>query len=135
MDFSGLDFSPGLSLQLSIRNRLGSSVSFSKDGRHREFFLVASFSRSRLRLSEEVAGIYLQSCLGGNALDFKVYQLYSWGFKFSVASKDVGFHIYNLKSFACKSFEVFFSLWAMEEQTGKENLNCGLRNKIKNGLK
>lgn len=84
---------------------------FSHDRGLREFFFVASFGRSRFRLTENVVSLLLQSCLGGNAFAFKVIQLYSLGFKFSVASKDVGFFIYNLRSFSCKDFAVFFSLW------------------------
>ncbi|CAO2141198.1 unnamed protein product [Urochloa humidicola] len=32
-------------------------------------------------------------------------------FRFSVFSKNVGLMIYKLKSFACRSFAIFFSLW------------------------
>jgi hypothetical protein len=53
----------------------------------------------------------LQSCLGGIAQDFKVSFLSGWMFGFSVSCKQVGFMIYNFKSFACKSFSAFFHLW------------------------
>lgn len=111
MDPSGLDFSPGLGLQEAIWSRFGFPVVFSPGCGLREFFLVPFFGRSRFRLSEDVVSLLLQSCLGGNAFAFKVIQLYSSGFKFSVASKDVGFLIYNLRSFSCKDFTVFFGLW------------------------
>jgi hypothetical protein len=32
-------------------------------------------------------------------------------FCFVVASKNVGFHIYNLRSFACEQYHIFFNLW------------------------
>lgn len=56
-------------------------------------------------------GLILQSCLGGLARDFKVEHLSGMMFRFSVASKDVGFLVYHLRSQVCKSFDIFFHLW------------------------
>jgi hypothetical protein len=32
-------------------------------------------------------------------------------FKFVVASRNVGFHIYKLRSFSCEHYQIFFNLW------------------------
>ncbi|TVU01464.1 hypothetical protein EJB05_53082, partial [Eragrostis curvula] len=106
---SDLDFAPGLGLQRRIRDRFGTSVSPppSSSG----FILVASFSRSALRINVDSVGIVLQSCLGGTAKDFRVSHLKDWCFRFEVHSKAVGFLIYNLRQFTCKSFAIHFALW------------------------
>jgi hypothetical protein len=56
--------------------------------------------------------LILQSCLGGIAKDFNVFHLSGWMFSFSISCKHVGFMVRNLKSFACKSFAIFFFLWS-----------------------
>jgi hypothetical protein len=50
-----------------------------------------------------------------------------------VSCKDVGFMVYRLKSFICKSFSVFFHLWGMEVLTGVETLISGAWRKMLNG--
>lgn len=47
----------------------------------------------------------------GPAKDFNVIHLSGWMFSFSVSCKDMGFMIYGLKSFCCKSFAAYFHLW------------------------
>lgn len=44
------------------------------------------------------------SCLAVQQLDDRV-------FKFSVSTKEVGFFIYNLRSFECEQFKINFHLW------------------------
>jgi hypothetical protein len=72
---------------------------------------VASFSLSAIRINESVA-LILQLCLGGQAINFSVQSLSGRCFRFEVCSKNVGFLIYGLKSYSCKSFMVHFSLWS-----------------------
>lgn len=73
-----------------------------------EFFLLASFSRSRFRLSEENVGVYLQSILGGNPSSFAVSTLVDRVFRFSVSRKAIGLEILRLGLFACLVFKVAF---------------------------
>lgn len=75
------------------------------------FWLIAVFSRSRLHLDDLSVGEILKSCLGGQPILFGVVELERNIFKFSVASKHVGFMVYQLKSFQCSSFKLFFHLW------------------------
>ncbi|CAN6170069.1 unnamed protein product [Urochloa humidicola] len=96
---SDLDFGPGLDIQRLVLDRFNFPVSFSSNSSSSEFFLVASFGRSALRLSEDSVSLILQSCLGGMALDFKVVYLAGSMYRFSVSSKSVGFLIYKLKSY------------------------------------
>jgi hypothetical protein len=110
MALSDLDFSPGLSLQKEVQARFGTSIS--PTHLSPGFILVASFSRPAIRINEDSDGlILLQSCLGGQAANFRVGFLSSWCFRFEVSSKAVGFFIYGLKSFVFKSFAVHFALW------------------------
>lgn len=50
----------------------------------------------------------LQASLGGNHALFNVARLGERVFCFSVASKKVGFFIYNMRSYECQKFKVFF---------------------------
>ncbi|TVU04267.1 hypothetical protein EJB05_50163, partial [Eragrostis curvula] len=106
---SDLDFSPGLDLQRKIADRFGTSVSPSSPSLG--FILVASFSRSALRINVDSVGLVLQSCLGGSAADFRVQFLKDWCFRFEVHSKAVGFLINSLRSFSCQLFAIHFTLW------------------------
>ncbi|TVU20466.1 hypothetical protein EJB05_36674, partial [Eragrostis curvula] len=108
---SNLDFQPGLQFQQLVRDRFGHSFTVSSPSPVNEFFLVASFGRSAIRINEESVGLILQSCLGGVAKDFRVQLQKDWCFRFSVSCKSVGFLIYHLKSVLCKSFALFFALW------------------------
>lgn len=74
------------------------------------FYLVVSFDRSAVCLNEDSVGLILQACLGGVGKDFNVIHLLGWMFSFSLSCKNVGFMIYKLKSFSCKSFATFFHL-------------------------
>lgn len=118
---SDLDFGPGLELQYVICTRFSSSVSFSPSSSKSEFFLVASFGCSSIRLDANSVGLILQSCLGGIDVDYHVFHLSNWMYRFLVASKDVGLLIYRLKSYACKCFEIFFSLWGSSGPNWRKN--------------
>jgi hypothetical protein len=75
------------------------------------FFLLATFRRFLFRLTEESVALALQSCLGGCADKFHVKFLSTNHFRFSVASKHVGFLVYNLRRVISSSFDVYFHLW------------------------
>jgi hypothetical protein len=66
--------------------------------------------RCKYKLSEQSISLILQATLGGNAVDFIPQQVSDRVFKFFVASKNVGFHIYKLWSFSCDQYQIFFNL-------------------------
>lgn len=110
MDVSGIDFSPGISFSTKVRSLLHAPVASLSPGKAPSFSLIAAFGRCRFRLSEESAGILLQSVLGSSALDFCVTELEDRIFKFWVSSKHVGFLIYDLRKVECANFKLFFHL-------------------------
>ncbi|TVT98028.1 hypothetical protein EJB05_56697, partial [Eragrostis curvula] len=111
MDLPGLDFRPGVGVQSAILDRLDSHLNFKPGSGQSEFLLVVSFGRCVFRLTEETVSLILQATIGGVAADFRPAQLDDRVFRFSVSSKAVGFHIYNLKSFECKQYKLHFHLW------------------------
>lgn len=108
---SDLDLSLGLNFQRLAFERFSSPVSFTPSFGAHEFFLVACFGRFAICLSEDSIGLMLQSCLGAIDKDFKVLHMSGNMFRFSAFSKDIGFMIYRLHSFKCKSIDMFFALW------------------------
>lgn len=108
---SDLDFDHGIGFSSLASQRFGCSVSPTTAFPKSAFHLVASFGRSAIRLNEDSVGLILQACLGGVAKDFCVLHLSGWMFSFSISCKDVGFLVYNLKHFSCKSYSIFFHLW------------------------
>jgi hypothetical protein len=48
---------------------------------------------------------------GGVAADFRPQQISDRVFKIVVFSRNVGFHIYNLKAYSCDQYKVFFHRW------------------------
>lgn len=76
-----------------------------------DFFLLAFFSRSSLRLNQDSAGLILQAVLGGSTNEFRVAHQSGWMFRFSVASKKVGIFVHRLGKFVCKQYAIFFTLW------------------------
>jgi hypothetical protein len=73
--------------------------------------MVVSFARANFRLSEDSIGIALEAVIGGYCGSLKVSQLGDRVFSFLVSSKQVGFHILNLRSYSCPKFKCFFHLW------------------------
>lgn len=97
MESPRLDFSHGVRFSAKVRAALGSSVvSFSLDDAS-SFWLIASFSRSKLRLNCDCVSWILEATLGGTSSLFSVVEVDHWVFKFFVASSQVGFMIYALK--------------------------------------
>ena len=111
MDPPSLNFARGKDFQHSMRQKFGHPVVFSPGFRQREFTLVVSFCRARFRLDCHTVSITLQSCFGGYPQGFRVLHLKDRMFKFSVASKAVGFEIYNHGWIVEKDFELVFNLW------------------------
>jgi hypothetical protein len=110
MDLQGLSFSPGVGVQAAIKSRFGEPVSCPARG-CAEFILVASFGHCKFHLSEQSVGFLLQATIGGVVVDFRSQQLSEKVFKSVVHSCNVGFHVYNLRSFTCDQYKVFFYLW------------------------
>ena len=111
MDFSLLDFGPGLVFSESLWDALEASVCPARPCLRSPFWLVVSFGRCIFKLNSVSVGHLLQAALGGLAEDFEVLQLADRVFRFSVSSMAVGFHIYNLGSIERKEFRAFFNLW------------------------
>jgi hypothetical protein len=86
-------------------------VNFIEGRNLKEFFLVAEFSRSRIKLNSESVRLILQPCFGGHASRFKVSYCQNWSFMFSVVSKDVGLVIYQGDNIANQNFTHSFCLW------------------------
>jgi hypothetical protein len=106
-----LDFAKGLQFEKNIRSKFGHSINFTEGFRRREFVLVISFGRSKFKLDVHTVGIMLQACFGGIASLFHVKLLRDRTFRFAVASRSVGFQIYNIGKFSDKDFEFFVNLW------------------------
>jgi hypothetical protein len=111
MDPQNLNFNPGKGVQEVIKARFGEPINFAPDVGLKEFFLVASVGRCKLKLYEYSIGIILQATTGGYPADFRLVFLSDQVFRFSVASHNVGFHIHKLRSFSFDHYSVFFHLW------------------------
>jgi hypothetical protein len=106
-----LNFKRGIDFEDNIWLKFGHLVNHVAGDTSRDFLLVASFSRSHFRLNMHTVGIVLQSCFGGLASLFKVQLLKDRSFRFSVASKSVGFQIYNSGKTSEVDFDISFNLW------------------------
>lgn len=111
MDPPGLNLRPSRAMEAEIRRRFGLPVCHDPSNFSSEFFLVLSFGQCQFRLTESSTANILQSVIGGVASKFRVCALGDRVFWFLVSSPAVGFHIYNLKSFECSQFKLFFNLW------------------------
>lgn len=105
-----VSFSQGLSLQRHVWRSFRLPISCSGFN-PREFFLVVSFGRCKFRLCPISVGLILQATIGGVAADFKVLQLDSRVFHFSIASNLVGHFLSKLRSYECRSYKLYFHLW------------------------
>jgi hypothetical protein len=110
MDLPSLNFKPGR-VQAAIWSRFGDLVSPSSADGCDDFILVVSFGRCKFKLTEQSVDLILQATLGGEAADFRPKQLSDGVFHFLVASRRVGFHIVNIRSFSCSEYKLFFHLW------------------------
>lgn len=111
MSTQDLDFRPGLGVQSVVGSKFGLSVSAPLGGNFGSFVLVVSFGRCKFRLSEDSVGKILQATIGGVVGEFRSVQLDDQVFSFSVSAKSMGIHIYNLRSYECDNYKLFFHLW------------------------
>jgi hypothetical protein len=111
MDLSGLNLQPGVGVQAAIRARYGEPVNHFPVQGLNEFFHIVSVGRCKLKLLEKTIGFLLQATIDGSVVDFRPQQISDRAFRFVVASRNVGFHIYNLWSFSCEEYHIFFNLW------------------------
>jgi len=108
---SRMDFDLGLQFQDEVRRLYKSPVNHPHHSPDGSFFLLVTFRRHLFRLTEDSVSLALQSCLGGHALDFHVTFLSNNHFRFSVFSKQVGFHVYRLRRVITSTFDLYFHLW------------------------
>ena len=66
---------------------------FSPGFHQKEFILVVSFSRASFKLDAHTVSVSLNAMFGGYAQGFRFLFLRDRSYKFSVASKSVGFEI------------------------------------------
>jgi hypothetical protein len=111
MELDSLDFSSGAKFEAEIWRRFGSPISFVEGRGLKEFFLVVSVGRCKLKLSETSVAQILQVAIGDNAPSFCVLSLGDRVFHFSISSKSIGLFIYNLRSFECETFKISVHLW------------------------
>jgi hypothetical protein len=112
MDLSGWNFQPGVGVQAAIHAHYGEPVNHFPVQGLMEFFLIVSLGRCKFNLLEKTIGFLLEATIGGTAVDFRLQQISDRVFKFVVASHNVGFHNYNLRSFSCEEYHIFFNLWS-----------------------
>ena len=108
---SRMDFDLGLQFQDEVRRLYKSLVHHPHHSPDGSFFLLVTFRRHLFHLTEDSVSLALQSCLGGRALDFHVTFLSNNHFRFSVFSKQVGFHVYRLRRVITSTFDLYFHLW------------------------
>lgn len=118
-----LDFSHGRKFRKEILQLFGSSVHHVEASPAGSFFLLVIFRRYTFRLTEESVAFALASCLGGAPAGFHVQFLSDRHFRFSVANKRVGFHVYNIRRFIGAHFDAYFHLW----HNGSANWECEKR--------
>uniref|UniRef100_K4A297 Uncharacterized protein n=1 Tax=Setaria italica TaxID=4555 RepID=K4A297_SETIT len=107
-----LDFTIGEVFEQEVRRRFGTQVNHESPSPRGSFFLLATFRRSLVRISEESVGFILESCLGGHAPFFHVVEVSHNHFRFSVSCKAVGLFVYNLRRVIGSVFDVYFHLWS-----------------------
>ncbi|KAE8802090.1 hypothetical protein D1007_22367 [Hordeum vulgare] len=108
MALSDLQLEAGFKFEEKVWKKFGVPVNFLEVRNLKEFFLVAKFTRSKIRLNEDSVGPILQSCFGSHASRFKVQCCQNWTFKFSVASKDVGLFNFHGGNISNQNFNLSF---------------------------
>jgi hypothetical protein len=83
---------------------------------------------------KQSVGFLLQTTIGGVAIDFRPQQLSERVFKFKMNSRNVGFHVYNLRSFTRDQYKVFFFISrVMEVLIGHQRPRNIIRKRIISG--
>lgn len=106
-----LDFSHGRKFRKEVLQLFGSSVHHVESSPAGSFFLLVTFRRYTFRLTEDSVAFALASCLGGAPAGFHVQYLSDRHYRFSVANKNVGFHVYKIRRFIGDHFDAYFHLW------------------------
>jgi hypothetical protein len=109
--------------ETDVRRRFSSPVCPGSPRSPSAFWLVVSFGRCIFRLDPVSVGHILQAAFGGSARGFMVLPLADRVFRFTVSSRDVGFHIYNSRCIVRSEFKAFFNLW----NSGGPNWNYELK--------
>jgi hypothetical protein len=105
-----VDAAKGAQFEAFVRASFGLSVAPSAPD-HGSFSMLVAFGHCRSRLEDSFVASCLSAILGGPASSFHVSQFEDRIFFFLVSSKQIGFEIYKLRSFACADFELFFQLF------------------------
>jgi hypothetical protein len=105
------NFVQGKEFENLVFSKFRSAVHHPSSSLRGGFHLLAMFRRYTFRLSESSMSIALHSVLGGSPAGFHVTLLKDRHFRFSVASKHVGFEVCNLKRIITEHFDVYFHLW------------------------
>jgi hypothetical protein len=103
------DFRSGRRFEADIFRKFRSSVHH-PSSTHGAFHLLAVFRRFTFWLSESSVSLALHAALGGTPAGFHVTYLKDHHFRFSVASKQVGFAIRDIKRITSQHFDVYFHL-------------------------
>jgi hypothetical protein len=111
MSLADLNFDRAQDFTLEVWKKWGVTINFEAGKDQEEFLLVAEFTRSQIRLTEESVSTILLACFGGRASLFKVKLLQNWSFKFSVSSKEVGFSIIKGGNISLPLLNVNSLLW------------------------
>ena len=86
-----LKFDRGKKFQADMKAKFGHPVVFSPGFRQKEFTMVVSFTRASFRINVHTVSVSLLAMFGGYAQGFRVRFLKDRSYKFSVASRAVGF--------------------------------------------
>jgi hypothetical protein len=122
----------GIDFAKFIKKKYLAAVHPSRESGH--FTMVVSFGRANFKLSEQSVGIALEAAVGGYCGSLLVSSLGERVFSFVVSSKNVGFEILNLKSYACPDFKCYFHLWGFGGPNWTREFGCGSWNVKKSGL-
>lgn len=100
----------GRNFNAKVWKKCGKSISYSGPPNSGEFFLLASFSRYRFRLSEENVSSCLHALLGGDPALFQVSMLETSVFRFVVSCFDVGLLVVKFGPIVLDSLKLGFFL-------------------------
>jgi hypothetical protein len=117
------DFSKGRAFEDAVFSSYMSSVHHPSSSPSGAFHLLAVFHRFTFWLTDASVSLALHACLGGAPTGFHVEFLKDRHYRFSVASRKVGFAVSDLKRIITPHFDVYFHLW----RDGGANWECELR--------
>lgn len=133
MALPALNPPPGRVIEAELLHRFASFVNFDPFLSLAEFFLVLSVGRCKFRLMLTTIGCLLHSVLVGSSQAFRVLQLGDQVFCFSVCSKPVGFHVYQLKSLSAPSSKSSSIFGMVVAPITSQSTVTGFLNRLLNG--